>query len=690
MRYLSFVFLIVFVFGKSGAAQYLSNLHVDKNSPVFTTYAAPVERSDYRIDQAYRLMWTDPEKPLGLNSKNGGMIGLAFREGLKFKAKLKDLHQEPVITASYSDLVKLYFEPFENIRVDVDIAVYSSESVIIDVTATNHGFQAADLTIFPCFYMPDGKMQNVQNPENNAVIFHHQKERDRWMVNHDIPYFEDLISCFYVDRGDAIFKRFASPDDFYAAEEAANRGMPKNPQKAKLLAYALIMQLQAGEQTKTRIIRSLKPDTVQQDELMASCRELEKVNLDDILQKDIQRYSRIPKLDFQNEDYRAVYYNAFNLMQQCMMPPEGESSYNYYVFSREPKWGWGYGGQVFHESLVMLAYAFMDPLAAMNSQRVYMERQDTAGFINYRTGPYLNENIPYEGQVTSSAPWYNHQNFELFRITADTAFLLEAYNSGKAYYEYYTAHRDQDGDGLAEWGAHAVLESVRDARVAVWDKVGWPANFEGPDINAMLVMEARSLAAMAEILNFEEEAAKFKKKAKQRADLINRYLWDPETNFYYNVDRKDQDFTFENPEDLKIKEIIGFLPLWAGIPDDERAAVLLQSMFNENEFWRNYGIPTLSAEHHYYNPIGYWNGPVWVQWNYLMLRALLDYGYEEQARLLAEKILDNIIYHLKTDHTFWEFYSADDLQAGWNHTYIWTGIIARFMIDLHERGILLQ
>ncbi len=39
-------------------------------------------------------------------------------------------------------------------------------------------------------------------------------------------------------------------------------------------------------------------------------------------------------------------------------------------FSREPKWGWGYGGQVFHESLVMLAYAFMDPESAMNSQRV--------------------------------------------------------------------------------------------------------------------------------------------------------------------------------------------------------------------------------------------------------------------------------------------------------------------------------
>jgi hypothetical protein len=44
-------------------------------------------------------------------------------------------------------------------------------------------------------------------------------------------------------------------------------------------------------------------------------------------------------------------------------------------------------------------------------------------------------------------------------------------------------------------------------------------------------------------------------------------------------------------------------------------------------------------------------------------------------------VLDNMIYHLKKDHVFWEFYSADDHQAGWNKTYIWAGIATRFLID---------
>ena len=46
--------------------------------------------------------------------------------------------------------------------------------------------------------------------------------------------------------------------------------------------------------------------------------------------------------------------------------------------------------------------------------------------------------------------------------------------------------------------------------------------------------------------------------------------------------------------------------------------------------------------------------------------------------------MDNVIHQLKVDHNFWEFYSADDYQTGWNKTYIWTGIVARMFIDLDQ------
>ena len=37
-------------------AQYLSNLYATINDAVYTTYAAPLSRSNYKIDQVYEFM----------------------------------------------------------------------------------------------------------------------------------------------------------------------------------------------------------------------------------------------------------------------------------------------------------------------------------------------------------------------------------------------------------------------------------------------------------------------------------------------------------------------------------------------------------------------------------------------------------------------------------------------------------
>jgi hypothetical protein len=137
--------------------------------------------------------------------------------------------------------------------------------------------------------------------------------------------------------------------------------------------------------------------------------------------QDESDYSSIQPPVTADSDVAMLYWNAFTLMRQCMLPPEGQLSHNYYVFSRELQWGWGHAGQVFHESLSMLAYPAMDSAGAMNSQRVFMERQAENGYIDYPTGPYLDETTPYDGELTTSAPWFNWENYEVYRITKNRA-----------------------------------------------------------------------------------------------------------------------------------------------------------------------------------------------------------------------------------------------------------------------------
>jgi glycogen debranching enzyme len=317
----------------------------------------------------------------------------------------------------------------------------------------------------------------------------------------------------------------------------------------------------------------------------------------------------------------------------------------------------------------------------MNSQRVYRERQYKDGYINYRTGSYLDETIPANAQLTTSAPWYAWQNWELYRLTKDKDFLKEMYVSSKSFHNYYVQRRDSDGDGLCEWGADAVLECVRDGEVAIWDEVGNPSNFDAVDLNTMLTMEEKALSDMAKVLGLKDEAEEWKHMADARSKKINELMWDSTTGFYYNIDKKTHTFTFRKPNDLKREEIIGFLPLWAGIAGLEQAKALVAKLTDPKKFWRRFGVPSLSADDPYYNATGYWNGPVWVQWDYLIERGLLEYGYKSQAQELVKRVSENMIAQLKKDHNFWEFYSPDDQWAGYHKTYIWAGIITRMMMD---------
>lgn len=454
---------------------------------------------------------------------------------------------------------------------------------------------------------------------------------------------------------------------------------------ARYLSFKCSLILEANESQIVRLVRvSDRPNTPPY-ELKATTDTLFSINLNTYLRENQKLFTKFTQMaTFDERDKNLLYMSANNLMRQVFYPPEGESSYNYYVFSREPVWGWGHGGQVFHESITMLAYADMDPIGAMNSQRVYSERQYYNGYINYRTGSYLNEIIEHNDELTSSAPWYSWLNWEIYKMTSDREFLEEMYSSSKRFYNFFIETRDKDEDGLLEWGGHAVLESVRDALVAVWDEVGWPSNFDGVDINSMMVMEAKSLEAMAKELGKTEEAEMWQADHEKRAELINRHMWDEETGFYYNVDKKTNTFTFKEKNDLKRQEIIGFLPLWAGIASEEQATQLVKALTDPERFWRPKGIPSLSAADSFYNPKGYWNGPVWVQWNYLIMRGLLDYGYEKEARELVDRVAGVMIEQLKENHNLWEFYSPDHNWGGYHKTYIWAGIINRMMLDVQH------
>lgn len=907
--YIGSELILLLLFALSGHAQqkplWLSHLNAGSNSPLYTTYAAALERSQFTLDEGYHFVFYDSSRGAEFSTDTGGDLCLAFKKGMDYVYEVHRYYQEPVILISYPDMLRYRFQPFPEVEAEATFLVYSSLQALWQVTLKNVSSESLELEVFPFLRNRYRVFNDVEfHADQRAITFTHEELPDGWVLEHQIPYvnpvrdvllisqpperltsfrsyrweevsvpqqfdlnrppryvlwgridhangercrhqqpapilqvmrnedstqilienaprwgssdptispygyygvelgnFSDLkdgdvvslyLLCpqtgesgvlrdtvrlnpgshrvrknirlkpdpllnpaprvdkdiwgsgteirlfweyaqtgarfqvyrrdyrregvyrmlarnlarrFYTDRniqGDQIYGYVVtarSPgapwgwhstevtniagSDFLTDVRYPNQIRSDVPDLARVVALPLKMTLAPGESQTFRVIRAVGPMEQTPGDLIDAANSLLDVPLDGSLQANQRLFANIPQLSSDDPELQLLYWSAFNLMRQVMLPPEGQCSYNYYVFSREPQWGWGHGGQVFHESLAMLAYALMDPLSAMDSQRIYRERQRNDGYINYRTGPYLNETIPYNHQLTTSAPWYAWQNWMIYQISGDDTFLKEMYASSRAFYRYYVKNRDSDGDGLCEWGAHAVLESVRDALVAVWDQVDWPDKFEALDLNCMLVQEAKALANMARELGKEKEARQWKADARRRAALINQYMWDEKTGFYYHVDKADHDFSYRQPDDLKRQEIIGFLPLWAGIADEEQALRLIAVLTDSSKFWRPYGVPSLAADDPYYNPRGYWNGPVWVEWDYLIVYGLLQYGYKELARELTHRVARNMIAVLKQNHQLWEFYSPDEHWGGYHSQYIWAGLIARMLLDVY-------
>lgn len=378
-----------------------------------------------------------------------------------------------------------------------------------------------------------------------------------------------------------------------------------------------------------------------------------------------------------------LLHSSFTLLDQLMMPPEGNLEHTYYVFSREPTWWFARLGQHAHESLSMITLAQMDCDLAMESHRVFFDRIEDDGYLPYNIGPVVETTT----LGTATAPFLSLVSWELYQICGDDDFLEEAYAAGSAFHDFWVQQRDRDGDGLCEFGGFAISEATRDLHNVIWEEVTSPDGVEAVDLNSWLVMEARSLSAMAGALGLPEKSTVWDEAADARAELVDSTMWDEETGFYYHVDHVDNDFDVAEPGDLKRMEIAGLLPLWAGIAQDERADILLQKLADPSVFWRDHGVSSLAADDPSYDPAASsccrWNGPVWVQWQWLMLRALQDRGEDALAADLATRVSATVTQRLAADHQFRELYDPDDSSAVNDSmpNYIWTAMAAQMLLE---------
>jgi hypothetical protein len=172
---------------------WLSSLNAGKDFPLYTTYAAAQQRSDYLLDQGYEFIYDKEKLGADFITDNGGDIGLGFRYNGKWVYTISDMYSPPVITSSFPDLVSYTFHPFEGIKVSAVFFTYSSRSAILELDILNSSETPTELEVFPFMRSNQRRYHSVKiNKPGNWLAFSHEEYPDGWTLAHDLPYTDSI------------------------------------------------------------------------------------------------------------------------------------------------------------------------------------------------------------------------------------------------------------------------------------------------------------------------------------------------------------------------------------------------------------------------------------------------------------------------------------------------------------------
>ncbi|MCI1978287.1 MAG: alpha,alpha-trehalase [Bifidobacteriaceae bacterium] len=282
----------------------------------------------------------------------------------------------------------------------------------------------------------------------------------------------------------------------------------------------------------------------------------------------------------------------------------------------------------------------------------------------------------------------------------DSEWIRDKIDVLEKFLNCYLEHHMDKSTGLAYWQTDFAIGVDND-----------PSVFFRPDkstasifLNSLLYRELLAFGFILESLGKVDESIEWREKARALRDSVNKYCWDERDGTYYSVDlnlREVDDKTWLHhgaPRSwpcllMRIDSWSSFAAMWAGIPDQAQAERMLLRYREKDTFNAPYGVRTLSRLEKQYqvrssNNPSCWLGPVWGVSNYMVFRGLLKYGFEEDAREMAEKTIRLFANDFNATGCLHEYYDPDTgepvMTAGFQN---WNFLVINMMDYLEGRHV---
>ena len=144
-------------------------------------------------------------------------------------------------------------------------------------------------------------------------------------------------------------------------------------------------------------------------------------------------------------------------------------------------------------------------------------------------------------------------------------------------------------------------------------------------------------------------------------------LWNETTQQYCSRN-------FDTFESINEPGIMTFMPLYAGTISKRRAGELVQ-MLKTNSWNTHYPVPSVPKTSKYFQPSRYWQGPTWINTNWLIIEGLLRYGYFEEAKKIHVASIS-----LVAQHGAYEYFNPLTGDPAGAHPFSWSAALTIDML----------
>lgn len=275
---------------------------------------------------------------------------------------------------------------------------------------------------------------------------------------------------------------------------------------------------------------------------------------------------------------------------------------------------------------------------------------------------------PWESGLDNTPPWIHELQMHQMPWWAKTFQSLRL-DKAVNMFRRDTRHAPP-GERISNMEALLYYNVIRRLRRKNWDIDGIlnKSDFAVQDLtfNCILLRAHEHLKSIAKQIG-HELPEELRERTRRGREHLSEKLWDAYTGQFYSRN-------FVTHKLIKEPSIATFMPLYAGCIEPERAKILIKLLFNPKQYWGKYPVPSVPFSSKYFKELGYWQGPTWINTNWLIIDGLRRYGFDSEADELQSRTIQ-----LLKNHGPSEYFSSHSGRPAGAHDFSWTAALA---IDL--------